>query len=177
MNVRDSEEVDRSGLAEEARSLQRWLVRYFRRRVQNHADVEDLVQDVFARMVARDSREPIEHFGGYVIKTAHSVLADHARLRSTHRAGLHVAFDSEIHGEDEIDPERVLGGKQALYAVATALLSLPERTRNVFILSRLEGRKYREIARQLGVTVSAVEKHMIKAIAHLSLEMEKRRGT
>jgi RNA polymerase sigma factor (sigma-70 family) len=163
-------------LAEEAGSVRRWLTRFFGRRVRNGAEVEDMVQDVFARMVARDSSEPIENLGGYVLKTAASVLADWARLRSSHRAGLHTAFDAEVHGEEQIDPERLLRGREELHAATASLLGLPERTRTVFILRRLEGEKYRDIARHLGISVSAVEKHMMRAIQHLSSDMEKRYG-
>jgi RNA polymerase sigma factor (sigma-70 family) len=177
MGERETGEVYRATLAEQAGPVRRWLTRYFRRRVRNDAEIEDLVQDVFARMVARDSPEPVEHLGGYVLKTASSVLADRARRGSSRGAGLHVAFDSELHGEDEIDPARLLGGKEELRAVTAALLSLPERTRTVFILRRLEGQSYRDIATQLGISVSAVEKHMVRAIQHLSLEMEKRRDS
>src|SRR5215510_6951502 len=116
----------RSTLAEEAGPVRHWLTRYFRRRVSNDAEVEDMVQDVFTRMAARDSPEPIERLGGYILKTASSVLADWLRSRSSHAAGRHVPFDTELHGDDEVDPERVLGGKQELRAATLALLRLPE---------------------------------------------------
>jgi RNA polymerase sigma factor (sigma-70 family) len=173
----ETSQLDRSTLAEEAGPVRSWLKRFFRRRIRNDAEVEDMVQDVFARMVARDSTEPVENLGGYVLKTASSVLADRARRRSSRGADLHVAFDSEVHGEHEIDPERILRGKQELHAATAALLSLPERTRTVFILRRLEGQKYQDIATHLGISVSAVEKHMLRAVQHLSVEMEKRRGS
>ena len=163
--------------AEEAGSVRRWLIRYFRRRVRDVAEIEDMVQDVFARIVARDSPAAVEHLGGYILKTASSVLADRARFRSSHAAAMHVTFDSELHGEDEIDPARVLDGKEELHAATACLLGLPERTRTVFILRRLEGQRFRDIASHLGISVSAVEKHMVRAVQHLSVEMEKRRGS
>jgi RNA polymerase sigma-70 factor (ECF subfamily) len=126
-------------------------------------------------MVARDSPEPIEHLGAYILKTASSVLADWLRSRSSHAVDLHIPFDSELHGEDQIDPERALGSNQDLNAAIVVLLGLPERTRAVFILRRLEGQRFRDIATRLGISVSAVEKHMVRAIHHLSLEMEKAR--
>jgi len=172
-----TEQVGGSALAEEAGPVRRRLTRYFRRRIGNHAEIEDMVQDVFARMVARESPEPIECLDGYVLKTAFSVLADQARLGASHGAGCHVPFDSELHGEGEIDPQRVLSVQEELHAATACLLSLPERTRTVFILRRLEGQQYRYIARHLGISVSAVEKHMVRAIQHLSLEIEKRRGS
>jgi RNA polymerase sigma factor (sigma-70 family) len=177
MAKRDTGEVHRSTLAEEARPVRSWLTQYFRRRIRNDAEIEDMVQDVFARIVARDSTEPVEHLGGYILKTASSVLADRARRRSSQGGGLLVAFDSELHGEEQIDPERILSGREDLHAATAALLCLPERTRTVFILRRLEGQSFRDIAVRLGISVSAVEKHMVRAIYHLSLKMEQRRGS
>jgi RNA polymerase sigma-70 factor (ECF subfamily) len=177
MVERGTDQAVRSQLAEEAGPVRGWLTRWFRRRVRNPADVEDLVQDVFTRMVARDGAEPIEHLGGYVLKTASSVLADRSRFQGSRGAGLHVAFDSEMHGEDEVDPLRILGGKEELSAATASLLSLPERTRTVFILRRLEGQRYRDIATRLGISVSAVEKHMVRAINQLSLDLEKHSGS
>ena len=166
----------RATLAADAGPVRGWLINYFRRRLRNDAEVEDLVQDVFTRIVARDSSEPVEHLGGYVLKTAASVLADWSRRRSSRGLALHVPLDAELHGEDQIDPLRVLGGKEELNAVTAALLCLPERTRTVFILRRLEGQRYRDIATSLGISVSAVEKHMLRAIQHLGQELEKRHG-
>jgi len=167
----------RSTLAEEAGPVRSWLTRYFRRRVQNIAEIEDMVQDVFARMVARDSNEPVEHLGGYVLKTASSVFADWVRRRSSHAASFHVPFEPELHAEEEADPERILGGKEELQAATLVLLRLPERTRTVFILRRLEGQRFQDIAARLGISVSAVEKHMVRAIHQLSLDVEKRLGS
>lgn len=177
MTQSEESQIVRSELAGEAGSVRRWLTGYFRRRVRNDSEIEDLVQDVFARIVARDGSEPIENLGGYVLKTAASVLNDWGRRRSSRGAGSHVAFDSALHGEGGFDPERILNGREDLQAVTAALLCLPERTRTVFILRRLEGQKFQDIASHLGLSVSAVEKHMVRAIHHLSLEMEKRRGS
>src|SRR5579859_7982129 len=102
--------VGRATPTQDAGSVRAWLVRWFARRVREQADVEDMVQDVFARIAARDSTEPVEHLGGYVLKTAWSVMADRARRRASHRAALHVPLDLEAHADEEIDPERVLTG-------------------------------------------------------------------
>jgi RNA polymerase sigma-70 factor (ECF subfamily) len=132
-----------------------------------------MVQDVFARIVTRDSVEPIKNLGGYVLKIASSVIADRSRRRAVRLADAHVPFDPDFHAGEEIDPERVLGGKEDLNAAVAALLSLPERTRTVFVLRRLEEYSYRDIAAHLGISVSAVEKHLVRALQHLSAEREK----
>jgi RNA polymerase sigma-70 factor (ECF subfamily) len=173
----ESSDQDRAGqdaLAREAEPVRRWLTGFFRRRVREGDDVEDLVQDVFARIVARDSTTSVGNLAGYVLRTATNVLTDRARRRASRSAHLHVILDTDRHGDDDFDPERILSGKEDLHAATAALLSLPERTRTIFILRRLEGCSLGEIANQLGISVSAVEKHMMRAIQHLGAEMEKR---
>lgn len=165
----DDDTRSNAELAHEAQPLRHALHRYFGRRVPDAADVEDLVQEVFARIVSRDSEQPVRHLAGYVYQTAASVLADRARRRQVRQADAHISFDTELHGDRDLDPERILGGKEDLRVATAALLSLPERTRTVFVLHRLEGLRCREVAVQLGISVSAVEKHMTRAIRHLSL--------
>lgn len=176
MGRKPQDQTSRETLAREVGPVRRWLTGYFRRRVRDDDEVEDLVQDVFTRIVARDSEESVGHLGGYVLRTAASVLADRARRRAVRRSDLHVVLDTDRMGDDALDPERVLSGREDLHAVTAALLSLPERTRTVFVLRRLEGQRHADIARHLGISISAVEKHMVRAMRHLSAEMEKRDG-
>jgi RNA polymerase sigma-70 factor (ECF subfamily) len=157
-----------AALAREAEPLRQSLTHYFRRRIRDRAEVEDLVQEVFARILARSSAEPVEHLAGYVFQTAASVLADRSRRRAVRQADHHVAFDPDRHAARAIDAARALEAKQDLRSATAALLELPDRTRAVFVLHRLEGRRYREIGEQLGISVSAVEKHMVRAVQHLS---------
>lgn len=155
-------------LAHRAEPLRESLGRYFRTRVGDTAEVDDLVQEVFARIVARQSPAPVEYLNAYVFQTAANVFADRGRSRMTRRATSHVAFDQDRHAEEAFDPHRILRGKEDLEVVTAALLSLPERTRTVFVLLRLEERRYKDVAAQLRISVSAVEKHMVRAMEHLS---------
>ena len=65
-------------------------------------------------------------------------------------------------------PERVLVGKEALKDIEDGLAELSERTREIFLLSRMENVHHRDIAQLHGISISAVEKHVLKAVAHLS---------
>lgn len=150
------------------------LIRYFRSRVRNPSEIEDLVQEVFIRIAARRDGTVVDHLDRYVFRTASSVLADRARRQQARRAGQYVEFDPERHSESELDAHRTLSGREELGAVTACLLDMPERTRNIFILHRLEGKMYREIAAQLGISVSAVEKHMARAVHKLAADF---RGT
>jgi RNA polymerase sigma factor (sigma-70 family) len=143
------------------------LVHYFRRKHADPNELEDLAQEVFVRIARRRSAEPVVNIGAYVFQTAASVLGDRHRRRVVRHAEDHVVFDSTRHAEIDIDASRIVQARQDLRAVIDLLDMLPERTRIVFELRRLEGHPYTDIADQLGISVSAVEKHMLRATRRL----------
>ncbi|HVK40909.1 MAG TPA: sigma-70 family RNA polymerase sigma factor [Phenylobacterium sp.] len=143
------------------------LARYFRARVRTAADIDDMVQEVFLRLAARRGGGTLETAENYLFTVAASVLSDNFR-RAARRGGTHQLFDELQHAEEDFSPERVYLGQERLRVVEAALYELPERTRVVFVLHRFEEMSYAQIARRLKVSVSAVEKHMSKALGHLS---------
>ncbi len=157
--------------ARQAAAMRGPLTTYFRRRVRNAGEVEDLVQDVFLRLAVRGAPEDTDHAGAYVFQIAASVLADRYRRRAVRHADHHVVLDPDLHGEEDFGPDRIYAGKQALNAAAAALMTMPERTRMIFLLRRIDGLRHRAIASQLGLSVSAVEKHMARAIGHLMVHV------
>jgi RNA polymerase sigma factor (sigma-70 family) len=160
----DSEHV--SAAAFEA--LRSPLTGYFRRRVRQQDEVPDLVQEVFLRISGRGRLDDIVNLRGYVFQVAGSVLADCRRRRVVRHHDAHIEFDPESMGEDAIGPDRILAGREALKAVLAIVDRMPERTRTIFVLRRLEGMRYLEIAHRLDLSVSAVEKHMIRAVQCLA---------
>lgn len=140
------------------------LTTYFRRRIRNAGEVEDLVQDVFLRLTVRGAPDDTDHAGAYVFQIAASVLADRYRRRAVRHADEHVTLDPDLHGEEDFGPDRIYAGKQALNAAAAALMTMPERTRAIFLLRRVDGLRHQTIAAKLGLSVSAVEKHMARAL-------------
>lgn len=150
------------------------LTRFFSRRVPDAAEVDDMVQDVFERLLKRGRVAELElqQIGGYVFSIASSVIADRLRRRQVRHAGEHDPFDSRKHGDVDFSPEDVLLGRERLARASAALLELPERTRTIFVLRRLEGMKYLDIAARLSISRSAVEKHMERAIAHLNARLD-----
>lgn len=143
------------------------LVKYFRRKCGNAAEAEDLAQDVLVRTLAR-SGWTAERARGYIFRAAVNRWRDRNRRALTH--GATVAWDdaAEFALDEEISPERVVVVEQELHRVASALRELNERTRDVFMLIRLEQMKQAQIAAMFGISVSAVEKHLARALAHLA---------
>ena len=149
------------------------LLRYFSRRVHASQEVEDLVHDVLVRLVRNRQFADRESAKGYVFETANSVLVDYIRRRNTAGARARVEMDVESHEGEDFGPERVLQGRQELSLATAILMELPERTRTIFILRRIEGIRFLDIAARLGISVSAVEKHMQRAIARLVEGLDK----
>ncbi|KEQ53395.1 ECF subfamily RNA polymerase sigma-24 factor [Sphingobium chlorophenolicum] len=136
------------------------------------AEVEDLVQQVFERLLKRGGVTEMKYVGGYVFQTASSVLTDHLRRQRSHHADAHDEFDPQTHSDVDFSPEHVLIERERLARATAILIELPERTRVIFVLRRLEGMKYLDIAARLGISVSAVEKHMERAVARLTEGLE-----
>jgi RNA polymerase sigma-70 factor (ECF subfamily) len=143
------------------------LIRFFRRRTGTDAEAEDLTQEVFLRLLRRPDAEAVENPEAFLFRTAVNLLRDRARRNST-TASHAIELADRQETVEGLSPERVLEGRQSLAAAMRILEELDERVRDAFILHRLEGLKYAEIAELFGVSVSSVEKYVIKALAHLA---------
>jgi RNA polymerase sigma factor (sigma-70 family) len=149
------------------------LMSYFLRRVRSHAEAEDLTQDVFVRLARLDPTE-WQSAEAYVFRIAANLLSDRARKARTRRR--HADEELTVAGRevDPLDPDRVAAGRRSLAVLAEKLKELPERTRTIFVLYRVETMNKRAIAEALGVSVSTVEKQCAVAMAHLMLNREDR---
>jgi len=170
-NIRTAETCDEDQAAAERLShdFRRSLLRYFGRRTKDRADLEDMVQEVFFRLIRRGNTSTLarENLNAYVFEVASSVLKDRWRKAVTRHSELHEEFDDFRHSGVDFSPERILLGREQLARAQAVLLELPERTRVIFVLRRLEGMRFKDIAVRLGISVSAVEKHMQRAVTHL----------
>lgn len=160
--------------AELDRSFRGPLLAYFTKRVNNRNEAEDLTQEVFVRLLHHPDRNNGQTLAGYVFTIAANLLRDRAKSVATARQKRIQSLDLLVEKDtfpanliEDRNPERVLVGKQTIQDVLDALTELGERTRDIFILARLENVQHREIAAMYGISVSAVEKLMMKAMAHL----------
>jgi RNA polymerase sigma factor (sigma-70 family) len=150
------------------------LGRFFNRRVDNKSDVADLVQDVFLRLSRLSDAKLIREPEHYLFTTAASALRDRARRNVVRRFEQHPVCDSEFVGSD-FTPERVLAGRHAIAQLEAALRELPERSRHAFVLRVWEDFKMADVARILGISQRAAEKHYAKAMAHVTESLKHHR--
>lgn len=151
----------------------RWrpaLLSYFLRRVRDHAEAEDLTQELIAKLLGHQT-DDMASPEAYIFQMASNLLADRGRrikVRAQYRDMVSRANDAGI---DPLDPFRFAAGRAELSALAGALASLPERTQTIFILYRLENLPQDKIAETFGISISAIKKHVARAMAGLMKEM------
>lgn len=148
-------------------ALRAWL----RRRLTGEADVDDSLQDIWIRSHQHLRGGGIDNPEAYLFRTARSVVTDRIRRAQARQSKQHDPIEDFHHPVEGVTPERVLLGKEALAEAVARMALLPERTRDIFVLNRFEGLSYNEIAETMAISVSAVEKHIMKA---LRLLMEER---
>jgi RNA polymerase sigma factor (sigma-70 family) len=143
------------------------LMAFFLRRLGNHAEAEDLTQEVFLRLTGMEMHQ-MRSAEAYIFQMAANLLRDRSRrekVRFDYRAE---AMASDGLGIDVLDPLRVTAGRESLADLTTALKELPERTRVIFILYRLENVDKRDIAQAFEISLSSVERDLTRAMAHLT---------
>lgn len=166
--VHDAGDMDRQGLlAALAKRYSKPLARFFERRVRDRQDVPDLVQEVFLRLSALTNPLAIEEPENYLFVTAASALSDKARRDVVRHAADHVEFDEKSIRGSDLTPLRVLEGREAIIYLRAALLELPERTRDIFVLRIFEESRMEDIAAAVGISRRAAEKHYVRALAHV----------
>lgn len=154
-------------LAGWARRYRSVLASYFRKRLRGSGDVEDLVQEVFLRLARQHELGAVRLIEPYLFQTASHVLTDHLRAAAVRHDKDHETYEDAAHPTEVCAPEAVIADRQSVDRLLAALAELPERTQMIFILRRWDELPNADIARLVGISVSAVEKHITKALVHL----------
>jgi len=152
------------------------LRNFIRRRVADPRDVEDVLQDVFYRLVeANRLLMPIDHVTGWLFRVARNRITDLFRKRKPE-----LFSDTAVEGEEGelLQIEDLLpspdAGPEALYfrnllldELELALDELPDEQREVFVAHELQGRSFKELAEETGVSVNTLLSRKRYAVLHL----------
>ncbi|HUE55289.1 MAG TPA: sigma-70 family RNA polymerase sigma factor [Candidatus Udaeobacter sp.] len=152
------------------------LRNFIRRRVPDPSDAEDIVQDVFYKLVeANRLLMPIEHVTGWLFRVARNRITDLFRKKKPESFG-----DAAVEGEGgevlqiedllpspEAGPEAIYIRNVLLDELELALDELPEEQRDVFVAHELEGRSFKEMAAETGVNVNTLLSRKRSAVLHL----------
>jgi RNA polymerase sigma-70 factor (ECF subfamily) len=142
------------------------LLRLVQRILGSDGGAEDVIQSVWFKARGVDSGTPISNPRAYLYRLAANLATDHGRER-TRRTRL--LADHYLWGPDEVlSTEEQVMAQAELQRVLEAAEHLPEPTRTIFRLNRLQGMTQSDIARRQGVSVTTVENHVRSALQRLA---------
>ncbi|MEJ1965032.1 MAG: sigma-70 family RNA polymerase sigma factor [Gammaproteobacteria bacterium] len=151
-----------NGLKQRIRQLRSLL----RRRGQSRDDADDLIQEAFLRLHIYCQEEEVQQQDAFLTRTVLNLLVD--SHRKAHR---------DLYSEEPIEslslidlrptPDEDFAFSERLIKVAAVLDELGPRTREIFLLHRVEGVGCAQIATRFGISLSAVEKHIARAVLSL----------
>ncbi len=150
--------------------LKKFLARFF----SEQQDIEDVAQEAYLRAYVAEQSKEIEQPKAYLFRAAKNIaltkLTKKSRQITDYIADLSdsVVIGSEAATEDEVEAEQTLG----IYCEAVA--ALPEKCRQVYLLRKVHGLSHREIAERMELSISSVEKYLLKGVLACRAFVQKR---
>lgn len=138
------------------------------RATRGSSHAEDYLHSAFLRLEEYRLKSEVQNPAGFLVRAAVNIAADEARRPVNRTADPRPIEDFVDLAASEPLADEVFAARTRLERVKAGLDQLGPRTREIFLMHRVEGMKYREIAAELGITVSAVEKHVAKAALFLA---------
>ncbi|GAA0217208.1 RNA polymerase sigma-70 factor (ECF subfamily) [Brevundimonas nasdae] len=156
------------------------MTRFFQSRLGAEADVEDLVQELYLKVIALDAEQAqVQNPRAYLYRLASNLLIDRwrgwqrSRQRDTAwRDAAHVeGVTPEADGAPS--PEAIVIDRDRLERIVRVVQKLPARTQSIFRLHKFDGVSHAEVAARLGISRSSVEKHMMDALRAITEKLER----
>lgn len=155
------------------------LIRFAKEYVTINEDAENIIQDVFLKLWERqDTLHLINNLNAYLFKLVRNKCIDHLRNKlSAEKCNKSVqnSFEMEmtlkIQSLDKFN-DVFFSERNMDDIISNAIKSLPDRCRKIFLLSRNEGLKYREISESLNISVNTVENQMNIALKKLRIKLK-----
>jgi len=165
----------------QALSFEPALRDYLRSCVRNSSDVEDLLQETYARLLrAGDTRKlVVQSIRAFAFTVARNAVVDFTRIHPGQV--LAIPMDSmteadELQVSNSLTVEGTVNAQQEINLLAQAMKGLPKRCRQVFTLRKVYGYSQAEIAAQMGISENTVESHIGLAARRCATYLCNRRG-
>jgi RNA polymerase sigma-70 factor (ECF subfamily) len=143
-----------------------WLRSWLHRKLACRHDAADLAQDTFLRLLAQAEQPVLREPRAYLLVIANRLLINQYQRRRVETETLR-AMTALLGDEQAPDAERIVAARQLLAEVMRLLVEeLDENPRRAFLMARVDGASYTEIARKLKVSESSVKQYLAKALAH-----------
>jgi len=153
------------------------LERFLARKLDNSADAAEVAQEAFLRIYRLKQPEQLDNARAFLFQVASNLAIDQLRRRSLHFRFLNAEHRDVTGGDvgelsaDVASPEKILSEREKLARIYRVVDGLPEKCRQAFIMHRNSGMSYTEIATELDVSVSSVEKYILQALKECRKEL------
>ncbi len=126
-------------------------------------EVEDVVQTAFIRYA--EVTVVIDNPRAFLYRACSNIAIDQIRRRQVQSNYTQSVVDSDAESVEEMGPERVADGRQRMGIISRALWGMPNKRRQLLVMSRFDGLSYAEIGRRVNISEAAVRKHVANALA------------
>ncbi len=150
------------------------IIRLLAARLRVTAQAEDIFQELYLKIARLPPEYVVDSPYSFFCRVALNLASDHMRSleRSGKRDGIWLDASTSRAGLETMDEtplqDRALASRALLAQVMAVVESLPPQSRRVFIRHKLDGLSHGEVAAEMGVSKSAIEKHMAVALRRLS---------
>ena len=148
--------------------LEGMLMRFLARNWRDTSEIADLRQEVYARAYESAGRGLPDRTKPFVFMIARNLMIDRLRRRQVVSIDTLADLESLNVATEEANPERLASARQELKMLRTALDSVPARQREVIVLRKIDGLSQREVALQMGIAESTVERQLSQGIRFLA---------
>jgi len=159
----------------------RRLFLFVRKRVDNEGDAEDILQDVFYELIeAYRLMKPIEQVGSWLYRVARNRIIDLFRKRRPETLG-EIALDrdadealllEDLLPSPDAGPDAMFARSMLLEEVDAALQELPEEQREVFVAHEIDGRTFKQLADETGLSINTLLSRKRYATLHLRRRLQ-----
>jgi RNA polymerase sigma-70 factor (ECF subfamily) len=171
-SLTDEEQTHLSDFAEVYRHELPRLRYFFRARIRKSDDAVVMAHDALARFLTAARSTLIESPGRYLTRIATNMAIDHAKSGANRFEDFRVSLDEAADQASDDDVHRTVEIRLEAERWREILQRLPPLALDVYLLNRIEGHTYSEVARILDISVWRVQKQMLKALRHIELHAD-----
>ncbi|MDG1819376.1 MAG: RNA polymerase sigma factor, partial [Porticoccaceae bacterium] len=171
-----NEGVGKVTVLEALQEHQSALKRFISRFVLRSNDIDDVVQETFLRAFNAEKGRVITHPKSFLFKIARNIAITELTRKSTRMMDFLEEIDESdsewgyVSAEDEVSAQEVIG------VHCEAVAQLPPQCRRIYLMRKVHGLSYREIAQRCSITISTVEQHLAKGTRSCRLYVESRQA-
>ncbi|MBW2366403.1 MAG: sigma-70 family RNA polymerase sigma factor [Deltaproteobacteria bacterium] len=145
---------------------------FISQKLNSNEEIDDVIQEVYYRLIRHPRLNELELSFSLLCKIAANIIIDCCRKEKVRAINTRVSFDELEIKSPMPSPEQMLNSKEGIAIIRDAIQRLDKKSRQAIILHRFKGMTYKKIGKEMGISISMVRKHIVKALRQISKEVE-----